>query len=141
MTRILLLITLLPLLASAEFYRWQDESGNWQFGDRAPDASHEPLELRPANRIGQGDSVNDIHQRTLRLRESEQAEKAEQKAREARQQQHLARACHKARDRLRRLQRSFVYMDEDGNRRSASTDEVREDIAKTQTWIDDNCAP
>jgi len=140
MTRTLLAMALLlPLVATAEVYRWKDENGNWQFGDRAPDSGHETLDLKPAAKIGQGDSVHDIHQRTLRLRESEQADKAEQQARQAQQQKTVAKACEKAHDRLRRLNRPFVYVDEDGTRRDASADQVRADIAKTQKWIDDNC--
>lgn len=140
MTRIMLAMALLvPLVATAEVYRWKDENGNWQFGDRAPDSGHETLDLKPAAKIGQGDSVHDIHQRTLRLRESEQADKAEQQARQAQQQKALAEACKKAKDRLRRLNRPFVYVDEDGTRRDASADQVRADIAKTQKWIDENC--
>ncbi len=140
MTRTLLAMALLlPLVATAEVYRWKDENGNWQFGDRAPDSGHETLDLKPAAKIGQGDSVHDIHQRTLRLRESEQADKAEQQARQAQQQKAVAEACKKAKDRLRRLNRPFVYVDEDGTRRDASADQVRADIAKTQKWIDDNC--
>ncbi|MGB2248979.1 MAG: DUF4124 domain-containing protein [Alcanivorax sediminis] len=140
MTRIMLAMALLvPLVATAEVYRWKDENGNWQFGDRAPDSGHETLDLKPAAKIGQGDSVHDIHQRTLRLRESEQADKAEQQARQAQQQKAVAEACKKAKDRLRRLNRPFVYVDEDGTRRDASADQVRADIAKTQKWIDENC--
>lgn len=140
MTRNLLAIALLvPLLASAEVYRWKDENGNWQFGDRAPDSQHETMDLKPAAKLGQGDSVHDIHQRTLRLRESEQAEKAEEQAKMARQQEAVAKACRQARDRLRRLNRPFVYIDEDGTQRDASADQVRADIAKTRKWIDENC--
>ena len=140
MTRIVISIALLvPLLATAEVYRWKDENGNWQFGDRAPESQHEAVDLKPATKIGQGDSVHDIHQRTLRLRESEQAHQAEEQAKLAKQQKAMSKACQQARDRLQRLHRPFVYIDEDGTQRDASADQVRADIAKTQKWIDENC--
>ncbi len=132
-------VLLIPLIATAEVYRWKDEHGNWQFGDRAPENDHESVELKSAPRIGQGDAVHDIHQRTLRLRESEQAQHAEQQAQNAERQKAIGQACDKARERMKRLNRPFVYVDDDGSRRDASAEQVREDIAKTQEWIDDNC--
>lgn len=73
---------MLPLLASAEVYRWQDADGNWHFGDQPPQEQHEKLDIKAPPKIGQGERVREINQRTLRLRESEQARAQEQAARE-----------------------------------------------------------
>lgn len=144
MQRTLLALGLLvPLLATAEVYRWKDEHGNWQFGDRAPEAQHESMELRAPQKLGQDERVRDIHERTLRLRESEQAEERERLARAKAEREHRLRQiepqCREARQRLRRLHRPFVYVDDEGNQRGATASEVLADIAETQEWIQENC--
>ncbi len=144
MQRTLLSISLLlPLLAAAEVYRWKDANGNWQFGDRAPDTQHESVEIQAPQKLGQDENVHDIHQRTLRLRESEQFKEREKqekaKAERERRLAALEKNCREARDRLKKLQRPFVYFDDEGNEWDVPMSEVRADIAKTQKWLEENC--
>ena len=73
MKELITLLALLPLLANAEVYRWQDADGNWHFGDQPPQEQHETVDIKAPPKIGQGERVREINQRTLRLRESEQA--------------------------------------------------------------------
>lgn len=144
MTRIALLLgiaLLWPSLTNAEIYRWKDENGNWQFGDRVPGSgsSHEEVDVKPPAKLGQGDSVNEIHQRTLRLRDVEQAERKAREVEEQKDRAAMAGAGRKARDRFKQLHRRFVYVDDDGTERSASAEEVQDDIARTEKWIKEHC--
>ncbi len=144
MTRIILLMGILllwPPMVSAEIYRWKDENGNWQFGDRAPQAgeNHEEVQITPPALLGQGDSVNEIHQRTLRLRDVEQTERNAEKEAEDKERAAMAGACKEANDRLKRLNSRFVYVNDDGTERSASAQEVSEDIDNTKKWIKEHC--
>lgn len=141
MKGIITLLALLPLLASAEVYRWQDADGNWHFGDQPPQVQHETMDLKAPPKIGQGERVREIHQRTLRLRQSVQAEQKEQAALEKKQQDTIARQCKKARARLKRLQGRFVYRDDDGNVTHPTLDKVKADQDEVRQWIQQNCTP
>ena len=137
----LLIATLLPLTAGAEMYRWQDENGNWQFSDKPPaEGGHDTIEVTQPQKIGQDDAVRQINERALRLLQSQQQQRDEELAQEQAERQRMVEPCNKARAHLRKLHRPFVYIDEQGNRKSVSAEQVRADIAKTQAWITENCS-
>ena len=133
------LLMLMPLIVDAEVYRWQDENGNWQFGDQPPNSGHEKIEIKSPAKIGQDERVKEIHERTLRLRQSEKAKEEEKAAARRKHQEAMKKPCDQAKERLKRLKRPFVYVDEAGNRTSASADQVKADIEKTEKWIEQNC--
>ncbi|WP_237440503.1 DUF4124 domain-containing protein [Alcanivorax sp. DP30] len=138
-----LMVLLMPLTASAEIYRWKDENGNWQFGDRAPDTQHETMDVQGPDKLGQDENVQQIHQRLQRLRESEQTRQKQEQEQARREEEarrkHLAPLCQQARERMRILDRPFVYVDEEGNQRDSLPAEAKADRAKTQQWIDEHC--
>jgi len=141
MKGLITLLALLPLLASAEVYRWQDADGNWHFGDQPPQEQHEKLDIKAPPKIGQGERVREINQRTLRLRESEQARAQEQAAREQKQQDAQDKKCRNARAKLKRLQGRFVYRDDDGNVTHPTMDKVKADQDDVRQWIQQHCTP
>lgn len=137
---IILLLTVMS--ASAEIYRWKDASGNWQFGDKAPKEQHDTLDVKAPPKIGQ-DDARDIHARTQRLLESQRAQarqeaQAEENARK-KHRERFAGPCQDAEERLKLMNGPFVYIDEDGTRRSARAEEVEADKKKTLEWIDEHC--
>ncbi len=141
-----ILLSLAAMSASAEIYRWKDANGNWQFGDKAPqnqpNSQHETIDVKPPPMIGQ-DEAQDIHARTQRLLESQQAQarhkaQVEEKKREEHRKR-FSKRCEEAEERLERMNRPFVYVDEDGTRRDASAAEVIADQRKTQKWIEEHC--
>ncbi len=137
-----ILLSLATASASAEIYRWKDANGNWQFGDKAPQEQHETLDVKPPPKIGQ-DDARDIHARTQRLLESQQAQarqkaQAEENARKE-YRKRFAEPCKAAEKRLEQMNGPFVYVDEDGTHRNASIEEVAADQQKTRKWIDQHC--
>lgn len=141
MKGIITLLALLPLLAGAEVYRWQDAEGNWHFGDQPPQEQHEKMDIKAPPKLGQGERVREINQRTQRLRESEQARQQEQATREKKKQDAQARKCREARTELKRLQGRFVYRDDDGNVTHPTMDKVKADQDKVRQWIQQHCTP
>ena len=139
MKGLITLLALLPLLTHAEVYRWQDANGNWHFGDQPPREQHETLDLKAPPKIGQGEQVREIQQRTLRLRESEQAKQQEQIAIEKEQQDAKAKQCRKAQAQLKRLQGRFFYRDENGNVTHPTMDKVQADQDELRQWMQQNC--
>ncbi|MBD3645601.1 MAG: DUF4124 domain-containing protein [Alcanivorax sp.] len=141
MKGLIALLALLPLLASAEVYRWQDAEGNWHFGDQPPQEQHEKIDIKAPPKLGQGERVREINQRTLRLRESEESRRQEQADRERKEQDAQARKCREARARLKRLQGRFVYRDDEGNITHPTMDKVRADQDEVRQWMQKNCSP
>jgi len=138
----IILLSLVTASASAEIYRWKDANGNWQFGDRAPQAEHETLDIKPPPKIGQDDAL-DIHARTQRLLQSQQTQArhkalAEKNARDE-YRERFAQPCKEAEKRLAQMRGPFVYVNEDGTHRNANAEEVVADQKKTQKWIDEHC--
>ncbi|EKF74630.1 hypothetical protein A11A3_07418 [Alcanivorax hongdengensis A-11-3] len=134
--------------ASAEIYRWKDESGHWQYSSRPPaqsqSPSHETVDVTPPAKIGQDENVQQIRERTQRLLDSEQAARDAEKAEAARlaeqKRRRWGKACQQARERVDVMRNgSFEYIMEDGSRRGALPDEVAADIKRTQAWIDQHC--
>jgi hypothetical protein len=140
--RALLLLLILPLMASAELYRWTDEEGRVHFGDRAPGDSSsaaERVEVTPPKPIGQGNDLKQINERLNSLREQEQERlkaQQEQAQQEARKKE---KACKAALKHYNRLQRNFVYKREDGSTYQVSRQQALEDRAEVRKWLDDNC--
>lgn len=139
MKGIMTLLLVLPLLANAEVYRWQDAEGNWHFGDQPPQEQHEKMEIKAPPKIGQGDRVREINERALRLRQSEKAEQREQASEQREQQDAIARQCKEARAKLKRLHGRFVYQDEDGKVTHPTLDQVEKDKEEVRQWIQRNC--
>ena len=141
MKGLITILVLLPLLANAEVYRWQDAEGNWHFGDQPPQEQHEKMDIKAPPKIGQGEQVREINQRALRLRQSEKAEKDEQAAQQQKQQDAMARQCREAEARLKRLHGRFVYQDDDGTVTHPTLDQVEIDKQEIRQWIQQNCRP
>ena len=141
MKELITLLALLPLLANAEVYRWQDADGNWHFGDQPPQEQHETVDIKAPPKIGQGERVREINQRTLRLRESEQAREQEKAARVQKQQDAKDKKCRDSKAKLKRLQGRFVYRDEDGNVTHPTMDKVKADQDEVRQWIQQHCTP
>ncbi|WP_019625204.1 DUF4124 domain-containing protein [Thioalkalivibrio sp. ALJT] len=61
---------LVPVLASADVYRWTDDQGNIHFGDRPPEGSaSEPVEVREPMRAVPLEGADEILERPLRSRD------------------------------------------------------------------------
>lgn len=140
MKGLITLLALMPLLASAEVYRWQDAEGNWHFGDQPPQEQHEKMDIKAPPKIGQGERVREINQRTLRLRQSEKTQNQEQAAELEKQQAALAKQCREAKERLKRLHGRFAYQDEDGTVTHPTLDQVEADKQEVRQWIQQNCS-
>ncbi|GAC1031910.1 DUF4124 domain-containing protein [Pseudomonas sp. No.21] len=130
MRRLLLLVVLLPGLASAEIYRWTDASGKVHFSER-PQAGAQQVQVKPQV-VERDEATREREQRTEQFfdaRRQEQAE-AQRKAADARNQRQ--QQCGKLRSDLARLREgaSFYRLDEKGERQYYSDGEI--DAARRQ---------
>ena len=142
---IAILISTLPMLASAELYRWTDDNGKVHFSDqpRGGDGMEQMEEPTPT-KLGQGESIRQINERLDRLRTSE----AERTAKEQKEQQKLQAKrdklnaqCDRERKRLDRFRNYRMYrLDNNGERVYYNKEEVAEKISEISEWISKNCS-
>ncbi|MDF1628909.1 MAG: DUF4124 domain-containing protein [Alcanivoracaceae bacterium] len=141
----ILLALLLPALLSAqELYRWTDEQGRTHFGDRPPqDQAPEQFQLKTQPLLGQDDEVRQRYERLERLRSGEQQkQQEEEQIRQAEAQQRrqkMAPLCAQAKRDLKALSGRVVYIDENGEGRDVSLEQVAADQKKLSQWIAENC--
>lgn len=136
---LILFIGLTPM-ANAEIYKWIDEQGGVNYGDK-PITNSESLELDTEKKghINTGTSREEKRKNLLDAMQEDKyrAQKEQKKSREQKKQQE--RGCVLAKDRLARFERaSYLYdLDKEGNRviatkedRSKRTSQLRKNIRK-----------
>lgn len=122
MRAVLLILSLLPMLAAAEIYRWTDEQGRVHFGQR-PVAGAEPVEVRPQV-IERDSHTRERESRTQRFYEARREEKQQASAAAARQREERAGECRQWRERLAQIAEGRRYFHQtDGGERSYYSDQ------------------
>lgn len=141
---IVMLIATLPLIASAELYRWTDDNGKVHFSDQPRGGTEmEQVEERTPPKLGQGESIRQINERLDRLRTSE----AERTAKEQKEQQKLQAKrdklnaqCDRQKKRLDNFRNYRMYkLDNNGDRVYYEKEEVADKIGEISEWISKNC--
>lgn len=107
MRRCLLIALLLPVLASAEIYRWTDEQGRVHFGQR-PVAGAEPVEVKPQV-IERDQHTREREARSQRFYDARREEQQQAASAAATQRQERANECRDLRRRLAQIPEGFSY--------------------------------
>lgn len=132
-----------PLATSgASVYKWTDENGVTHFGDRQPTGQQaEQVNVRSGTSSGgqQGQSPQEQLEE-LEARQADEAEKREESAAEEARRKQREANCETARSNLRILDRnSRIRVEEDGEQRYLSPEEIDEQRQKFQEIADENC--
>jgi len=145
----LLLVSLLisPPLA-ADIYQWRDEQGQVHFGDRPPDATTEPLQLRstpvPTRPSPSQETRRRTRQRLLEIYREERRQKQAEAERQRQQQAEAKENCHRARRRYARFERAggFYEKDAEGQRNyldQAAREQYMQDLrSDVRRWCGDD---
>lgn len=140
---VLLLIGLLPGLVDAEVYRWVDEHGRVQFGDRPPAGQGEQVKVAPPPPGTAPAKPTDVpdRQRMLDMYQRERERKRAAKSEQARQRAERKRACDETAGILRRyLAGGPLYEDRpDGSRYFYSAAEKDREIATLRSDLARHC--
>lgn len=141
-----LAVALAPGLAVSEsVYKWTDENGVTHFGDRQPVGAHaESVNVRTGSRSSQQsdapspqDQANELHNRQL-----DEAERARIAAVEEARQKQRAANCEAAQTNLRILNStSRIRVEENGEERYLSPEEIAEKRTSFEQIANDNCGP
>lgn len=127
-------------------YRWTDENGVTHFGDRQPTGKRaESVNIRTGSGGSRPSVATQSPQDQLEQIEGRQQSEAEQArlsaVEEARQKQRQAN-CETARTNLNILSSyGRVQVEENGEKRYLSPEEIAEQKASFQAIADDNCGP
>lgn len=138
-----IILAVAPLAATgASVYKWTDENGVTHFGDRQPTGKQsERVSVRTGkSSAGQQRQSPQEQLEELEAREADEAGKREESAvEEARRKQREAN-CSTARSNLNLLDRnSRIRIEEDGEQRYLSPEEIEEQREKFQEIADENC--
>jgi hypothetical protein len=126
MIRTLLLLLCFPLMAHAEIYKWVDENGRIQYGERPP-PNAKPVPMRPESMPGapKPPAKEDLKQQEMdsKRRQIEEAEARDKAFTDAAIRR---RDCALARTRLEQLERNPRPFREAGGKRVYLTEAERE---------------
>lgn len=141
LTLAVLLVAAPAMSSAASVYKWTDENGVTHFGDRQPTGQQaESVSIRTGKR---SESSRPSPQEQVEALESQEAEKAERQqenaVEKARRKQREAN-CETARSNLSILKRnSRIRVEEDGEQRYLSPEEIDEQREKFEEIAEENC--
>lgn len=107
MRHLLLIVALLPTLATAEIYRWTDEQGRVHFGQR-PVAGAETVQVRPQV-IERDEHTREREERRQRFYDARREEQQQAAASAAAQREERASECRDLRRHLAQMPEGFRY--------------------------------
>ncbi|AKH20942.1 DUF4124 domain-containing protein [Sedimenticola thiotaurini] len=137
-------------LADGAVYRWVDENGRTQFGDRPP-AGRSAEELQIKSRPTPGSDGTDapanaeqrreLQQRMLDAYRDEREAKQQAREKKAAQEAKRKRACTQAKDQLRSFEAAgaLYKLQPDGSRRYLSDQEYQAVLRKTRERVKQYC--
>lgn len=136
--------------ADAAVYRWVDENGRTQFGDRPPvGRSADEVKIRKqAQPAGSGAPANagqrlELQQRMLDAYRDEREAKQQAREKKAAQEAKRKRACAQAKDQLRSFEAAgaLYKLQPDGSRRYLSDQEYQATLRETRARVKQYCRP
>jgi hypothetical protein len=135
-------LAIAPVAACAEIFRWVDENGRVQFGDRPPaDAQAEQVEIGADKSVsGDLDERQQRRDRLLDAMEEKRAEDARAEAESARVEATRRRNCATATETARKIDEARVIYEPTGDplnprvlddaERAAAAERARQDVAR-----------
>lgn len=140
-TLAVLLVTAPAISSAASVYKWTDENGVTHFGDRQPTGQlSESVSIRTGKRSENNRQSPQEQVRALENEEAEQAERQQESAAEEARRKQREANCETARSNLSILQRnSRIRVEEDGEQRYLSEQEIEEQRQKFEEIANENC--
>lgn len=140
----------LSLAVEATVYRWLDEQGRVQFGDRPPAHRQvEQIELKvppsaPGNTSTPEQTLQqrrEVQQKMLDAYRDEREQRQQRRQKRAAEQARRKRACVEARDRLRLYQSSgaLYELEPDGSRRFLSAEQYEAALVRARKRVAQRC--
>lgn len=127
---------------AGEIYKWIDDNGNVNYGDRPHSDTAQTVKVRPHS-FGEENAQGrrTLQRRLLGAFEQERAQKREAQEQAKQERRKHERQCQLAQTELMNYQRGGVFyaVDEDGNRIYLSDTEVADRITHLEEAVDQIC--
>lgn len=144
-TRWLLLMTLLCAapLTTAQVYQWVDENGNRHFSDTPPADNSKAKDISDNLKSGNIDESRAERQKLKKLftepTQEESYYKKQQQAADKEKQKKKQEYCAYLKDRLRKISRRVMFVDDQGNDVRVSEAERKQRVKDLQKMIKQRC--
>ena len=139
---LILYLVFVPLITTAEVYKWVDEHGFTHYGEKPPDANAQKIQIREITVDESIEIHNQQREKLLRIYEEERNLKKEEKLKAEKLKAEKEQHCQNLENELIKYQQGgFVYydLDEKGERKYLSEAELSAHISKLQKYYDKNC--
>ncbi|WP_192983200.1 DUF4124 domain-containing protein [Pseudomonas sp. EggHat1] len=130
MRHLLLIVALLPTLATAEIYRWTDEQGRVHFGQR-PVAGAETVQVKPQV-VERDEHTREREARSQRFYDARREEQQQAAAAATAQREERANECRDLRRRLAQIAEGFSYYRTDASGERIYYSDEETDAARRQ---------
>lgn len=140
MRHLLVVLLLVPAMASAQIYRWTDAQGRVHFSERPGGAGAEQVEVRPQV-VERDAATREREERSQKYFDARRDEKAQAQSRAASSRAERNKECGKLRHQLSQIERDGRYFTTDakGERSYISADEVEAARSRLSSRIAARC--
>ena len=140
MRYLLVLLLLVPALASAEIYRWTDAQGRVHFSEKPGGAGAEQVEVKPQV-VERDTATREREERSQKYFDARRDEKAQAESRAASARVERNQECNQLRSQLQQISRGGRYFttDSNGERSYVSEDEVEAARSRLSSRIAARC--
>ncbi len=132
-----------PIIAVAEIYKWVDEDGRVHYGEKPPVEDASKIEIKESPKVDDSFQQQSIdQQKLLQIYEEERNLKKEEKLKAEKEKAELKQQCQSLANNLNDLKQgglSFYDLDEKGERKYLSAEELAAHIKKLQDDYDKYC--
>jgi len=139
---LLILINFYSVYVSAEIYKWVDEQGNINYGDKpVVDSNEVQVDVTDKGNVKISDTREKNRQKLLDAYNQDQSRENKEKEKQKKQKKKRQRDCAQAKDYMRTYDRarSLYSLDKEGNRVTLSDKERKKSTAELKKYIKKNC--
>lgn len=140
MRHLLVLLLLVPAVASAEIYRWTDAQGRVHFSEKPGGAGAEQVEVKPQV-VERDAATREREERSQKYFDARRDERAQAESRAATARVERNQECSRLRNQLQQISRGGRYFttDANGERSYVSEDEVESARSRLSSQIAARC--
>ena len=140
MRHLLVVLMLMPAMASAEIYRWTDAQGRVHFAEKPGGAGAEQVEVKPQV-VERDAATREREERSQKYFDARRDEKAQAQSRAASSRAERSKECGDLRYQLKQIERDGRYFttDDKGERSYVSAEEVEAARSRLSSRIAARC--
>jgi len=139
---LMIMLNFYSVYACAEIYKWVDEQGNINYGDKPVVNSNEmQVDVKDKGNVKISNTREKNRQKLLDAYHQDQKRENKEKQEQKKQKKKRQRDCVQAKDYMKTYERarSLYNLDKDGNRVTMTDKERKKSTAELKKYIQKNC--